>query len=325
MKYPWTGEAVPSSRADMAAAALSLGCDIPAMEAVWEVESSGNEFDPDDASLPRRFEPHKLPNSPLNWRDSLRISEYDRGNLFAAAYSKSPETALRATSWGAPQIMGENFRAAGFDSAMSMVKAMANSGRAQIFAFVSFVKANGLDTHLRAHDWYKFAVGYNGTGQPEVYAKKMEAAYRRYSGGKTSPIILRFGAQGEDVKKLQRLLHLADDGIFGRETEDRVKLFQQAAGLVVDGVVGYRTWAMLQDSASVAPGGPPPSIPSQPTPGEDLADKVKKWSGTATAAAAGATAMRQLFSDQVWEVMSYGIIIGVAIFAASALFRRVRS
>jgi len=38
---------------------------------------------------------------------------------------------------------------------------------------------------------------------------------------------------------------LAVDGVFGPETEDRVRRFQQNWGLTVDGVVGPQTWSEL--------------------------------------------------------------------------------
>jgi peptidoglycan hydrolase-like protein with peptidoglycan-binding domain len=56
---------------------------------------------------------------------------------------------------------------------------------------------------------------------------------------------LRRGAQGKLVERLQAALSLAVDGIFGSQTEARVRAFQRDKGLVPDGIVGPRTWAIL--------------------------------------------------------------------------------
>lgn len=50
---------------------------------------------------------------------------------------------------------------------------------------------------------------------------------------------------GEDVKFLQKLLGLTQDGIFGPITDKTVRKFQQAMGMDVDGIVGPKTWGML--------------------------------------------------------------------------------
>lgn len=56
---------------------------------------------------------------------------------------------------------------------------------------------------------------------------------------------IKRGSRGDDVKVLQRALHLIDDGIFGPLTEEVVKAHQRKYGLVADGVVGPATWATL--------------------------------------------------------------------------------
>lgn len=58
------------------------------------------------------------------------------------------------------------------------------------------------------------------------------------------------GSKGNKVKELQRLLHLQVDGIFGLLTEEAVKEFQKANGLIVDGIVGDKTWAKLQSQST---------------------------------------------------------------------------
>lgn len=61
---------------------------------------------------------------------------------------------------------------------------------------------------------------------------------------------IRYGASGNDVKKLQEKLNTAGykldvDGQFGSKTQAAVKDYQQKNGLTVDGIVGANTWGSL--------------------------------------------------------------------------------
>lgn len=71
--------------------------------------------------------------------------------------------------------------------------------------------------------------------------------------------VLRVGSSGQDVITLQYLLNVAaefnsripapaQDGNFGRETQQAVAAFQSAAGLTPDGVVGPLTWQALYNT-----------------------------------------------------------------------------
>jgi peptidoglycan hydrolase-like protein with peptidoglycan-binding domain len=57
---------------------------------------------------------------------------------------------------------------------------------------------------------------------------------------------LHHGERGKSVRKLQRALHLNDDGVFGRGTLRAVKRFQRRHRLTADGVVGPGTWRMIR-------------------------------------------------------------------------------
>jgi Putative peptidoglycan binding domain len=59
---------------------------------------------------------------------------------------------------------------------------------------------------------------------------------------------LHHGDRGKSVRKLQRALHLADDGVFGRSTLRAVRRFQRRHAMKADGVVGAGTWRMLRRS-----------------------------------------------------------------------------
>lgn len=61
-----------------------------------------------------------------------------------------------------------------------------------------------------------------------------------------SHMTLKKGMNGLHVQGLQELLHIYPDGKFGPLTEEAVKEFQKAHGLVADGIVGEKTWAALK-------------------------------------------------------------------------------
>ena len=56
---------------------------------------------------------------------------------------------------------------------------------------------------------------------------------------------LQRGSRGQDVRTLQRILHLFEDGIYGRLCEEKIREIQALAGLKVDGVCGPKTWEVL--------------------------------------------------------------------------------
>ena len=284
MGTPWKGPAQPRglSDRDFARAAERLRCEPAAIRAVWEVEAAGRHF-LSDGSVVRRFEPHHFPRQlwaqlgfsvrtgEAPWRASLRQSSEA---LFQRAAQLDMPGAVRASSWGAPQIMGFNHREAGFADPVEMVEHMAEGAPEQLGAFVQLVEGWGIDSALRAHDWAAFARRYNGSGQVEVYARRIEAAYRKHSG-RASPVVLRVGARGAPVKKLQGILDIDADGVFGPQTLAAVRRFQAAQGLTVDGVVGAKTWAALKaQAAQVAPEEKPVRIEAQETPADAVLDRV---------------------------------------------------
>jgi hypothetical protein len=60
---------------------------------------------------------------------------------------------------------------------------------------------------------------------------------------------LKRGSHGPYVQRVQRVVGVPADGIFGRATKRAVKRFQRRHGLVADGVVGPATWAAIKRAA----------------------------------------------------------------------------
>ena len=75
----------------------------------------------------------------------------------------------------------------------------------------------------------------------------------------TAHSTLMEGSQGEEVTYLQQLLNskshatIAVDGYFGEETKQMVQIYQRNHGLVVDGIVGEKTWSSLEGNQVASP------------------------------------------------------------------------
>lgn len=54
-------------------------------------------------------------------------------------------------------------------------------------------------------------------------------------------MLLSYGSKGEEVKRLQILLGIKVDGVFGKDTKEAVILWQKKNGLKADGIVGNQT------------------------------------------------------------------------------------
>ena len=123
------------------------------------------------------------------------VSQYSRLeraiNLCADA-GLGEEPALKSASWGLGQVMGFNHAAAGFASAGAMAAAMVESEDAQLMGMANFLEDSGLANHLRARDWRKFAIGYNGPTQwKNKYEVKLAENFQRLSSGSMPSLEVR--------------------------------------------------------------------------------------------------------------------------------------
>lgn len=263
------------NESDFVNAARRLGLNrTAAIKAVAVVESGGAGFNA--AGITKAlFEPHKFnlfTNSRhLNTKfvdDPSKViacKSWDKNNypssldgvysMFFQAYKLNPQAALRATSWGSFQILGDNFAACGYSCVEDFVLAMTISEAKSLEAFVSFVISNRIDDELRASppDFDGFAYVYNGPGyKKNDYAGKMRKAYAKFYAAETKPLppstaftakVLQpkvaFGSKSDFVLKLQKLvnsavvspkLNLLEDGVYGPRTHLGLEVFVATYG-----------------------------------------------------------------------------------------------
>jgi hypothetical protein len=189
------------TEADFQYAAGLLGCDVAAVKAVAEVESAGNGF-LSDGRVKILFEGHqffKFTNGayadsyPTVCYKKWTKVHYSKGKTadirgagelarLGTAIGLNREAALMSASYGKFQIMGFNYALCNYPDIESFYTAMQTSEGEQLMAFCGFIKSNKLDTHLRKHDWARFARGYNGPGYAEnKYDEKLARAYAKHS------------------------------------------------------------------------------------------------------------------------------------------------
>jgi hypothetical protein len=179
---------------DIDDAAHLLNCERATILAVLEVESNGNGFLPDgrpvilfEAHLFGRFTDYRYNKthpsiSRTSWTRSLYKGGAAEHSRLEQAMILDREAALMSCSWGLFQILGSNYRAAGFTTLQQFVNAMWRSEGDHLKAFVSFVKTNKLDDDLREKRWSSFARGYNGPRYAENrYHIKLANSYKKFA------------------------------------------------------------------------------------------------------------------------------------------------
>lgn len=184
-------------------AAQYLGCEPAALWAVAQVESSGNGFLP-SGKVRILFEGHiffgllrnkygqnmayqtseRYPNVCYSvWDRSKYVGGEGEYTRLGTAMKIDPDLAMQSASWGTFQLMGFNYRAAGYTTVLAMVVSMRTSENDQLEATTRWLKVNGLDKLLAAKNWTAFARAYNGPGyQLNKYDIKLLEAYNRAKG-----------------------------------------------------------------------------------------------------------------------------------------------
>lgn len=178
------------------------------------------------------------------------VSQYarlERAINLCADRNLGEEPALKSASWGIGQVMGFNHAAAGFASAGAMAAAMVDSEDAQLLAMANFLEDAGLANHLRARDWRRFAIGYNGPSQwKNKYEVKLAENFQRFSSGSMPSLEVR-AAQAA-------LLFLGYapgkiDGVVGPRTRTALANFRLSQGLPAANDLDSATFDRLRSEA----------------------------------------------------------------------------
>jgi len=182
-------------------AAKMLGCSVPAVQAVAEVESGGSGFDSEgrckilfEGHLFNKFTHGKYRSAHPdlaceNWQEARGYYRRDQWDRFSQAYQLDAKAAIKATSWGTFQILGMNYVGCGYPSPEVMVTAMSDGagGRSaeeeHLWSFVNFLRYNKFDRYLRLPSFEQFALAYYGPGYKTYsYDARLKMAFLKYNG-----------------------------------------------------------------------------------------------------------------------------------------------
>ncbi len=176
--------------ADYQAVANAIGCEVAAVRAVVSVEAAGSGFYSDsrpkilfeaqwfgDLTNDDYDDDYPSISSPV-WNRNLYIGGVGEWDRLYLACTLDRIAAMKSASWGLGQVMGFNYKAAGYGDVETFVRDMHLSEGKQLMAMFNFIKSNGLDRALIRRDWATFALGYNGESyRVNAYDQKLQDSY----------------------------------------------------------------------------------------------------------------------------------------------------
>lgn len=116
-----------------------------------------------------------------SWEDVHVNGQSGEYNAFDFAKSLNKKAAYESISMGLGQIMGFNHSASGYSSAEEMYDGFNIGHKSQINGMISFIKANNAMVEaLQKNDYETFVTRYNGSGNVEVYTKRLKEAETTY-------------------------------------------------------------------------------------------------------------------------------------------------
>lgn len=208
--YGFKGAAKRLEDIDLPRIAETIGVGEDELHAFMDVEAAGSGFD--SKGRPKAlYEPHvAYRNSKGETRKRLVAAGLAYPKWGEKPYPKDSyprilkalaidETvALLATSWGATQVLGENYKLAGYSSPQAMVLAFMSDEENHIAAAVAFIESAGIADDMRVlaaltrpttpADCIPIVRVYNGTGYAKNgYHVKFAAAHNKWRKIKDTP------------------------------------------------------------------------------------------------------------------------------------------
>ncbi len=191
--------------AQYAAAAQRIGCEPAVIKAITVQECNGPAFDSQGrpvilferwwfSSYTRHVWDKTNPNVTLakhlrypNGKINIKAEHSFTGGVYVCfdeAFRLDSHAALLSTSWGKFQIMGFNYKKAGYDSPEAMVAAMRRSVDDQLQAFTGFVLSDHvLTSAFQNKNWAALASHYNGGSyQSNDYDNSLRSRYEALTG-----------------------------------------------------------------------------------------------------------------------------------------------
>jgi hypothetical protein len=175
--------------------ACKYGLTLADLQTIREVEAAGKGFLPD--GRPKiLFERHKFSeftgrvfnvshpdiSSPIRGGYKGGTGEWAR---FDKAQKLDREAAIKATSWGAGQVMGFHYKDLGFITPQEFLNANFKDEASQfdiMLRFITSPKNRGMYLALKEKDWATFAKLYNGPKYAEnEYDTKLANAFKKHS------------------------------------------------------------------------------------------------------------------------------------------------
>jgi len=174
------------TKREMVELAVKYDLDVHVVDAIKQVESSGNGFDWRTGKIMIQFEPHwfkKLADNPKAgqvWRNNKVEPQSGEWAAFNDAWKINPEAAMLSTSIGLMQVMGFNHKVVGFLDVGKMWDFAKESEANQLELELRFmVKAVGKHK-INTKNFEEIARIYNGPAYKKFnYDTRMKSAYDR--------------------------------------------------------------------------------------------------------------------------------------------------